>query len=526
MICAVATLPLIIAAAIRANWRGRIVASIVLLAVAAVVAIALATHTGASVARGILRYATDNSAVLTFANGVPWFSWIELSGHRGSFAPELIRSFALPIAGGLLVCATLLLPRPSALTRYDGWQTFIRSNAFVSMPIALSAALVVIVFLPRALARIDPFQGSRIGNLTLLMLGGIAPVVVARTRGLRRNLLLLPVAITIVAGVKGMPEATDVFTSSVFTSSLEPTAFLLPPLRTESDRPLTDASALGLVRMGTTRTEPAHLQRLLLLKKSIDALLPRGEPYYDLSNHNADYVYLGRPVPAAWSSPYYLGDERAQVRVVEELRARGVKLLLLSAANITWDGGSNALRAYWLYRFALADYVAFRFNGFLFAVRRDLAGDEPFRRVIAESTLASSDAFEAAFAERDLKNIPATWGRSFGSLSHLLEPTKASLELETGEQGVAAPPDFDLLHLELDCPSGVETQATLRWEGLVDGHAMSDIAQFTASSGALLVPVGAYPSWMLAQRIEGVTLEADKCRVASASLNRRIRPPR
>jgi hypothetical protein len=519
LICAVATLPLVIATAIRANWRGRIVASIVLLAVAAVIAIALATHTGASIARGILRYITDNSAVLITGGGVPWFSWIELSGRRASFAPELIRSFALPIAGGLLVCATLLLPRPSALSRYDGWLTYIRSNAFVSMAIALSAALTVVVFLPRVLVRIDAFEGSRIGNLTLLMLGGIAPVVVARTR-LRRNLLLLPIAITIVAGVKGMLVASD-----VFKSSLEPTAFLLPPLRTESDRLLTDGSALGLVHMGTTRTEPAHLQRLLLLKKSIDALLPPGEPYYDLSNHNADYVYLGRPVPAAWASPYYLDDDRAQVGVVEELRARGVKLLLLSAENITWDGGSNALRAYWLYRFALADYVAFRFNGFLLAVRRDLAGDEPFRSILAESTLAPNDVFEAAFAERDLKNIPATWGRSFGSLSHLLEPTKVSLELEAEGQGVAAPPDFDLLRLEFDCPSGLEAQATLRWEGLADGHAMSDVAQFTASSGTLLVPVGAYPSWMLAQRIEGVTLEADKCRVASASLYRRIRPP-
>jgi hypothetical protein len=518
LIYGVATLPLVIAAAVRADRRGRIVASIFLLAVAAAVAIALATHTGTSVAHGVLRYATDNSRVMISANGTPWFAWYALSGHMASFAPELLRSFALPIAGGALVCATLFLPPRSALTRYDCWLAYIRSNAFVLMSIALSAALVGIGSLPRALYRIDPFEGSRIGNLTLLMLAGIAPVVVAQTRSLRRNLFLLPLAIAIAGGVKGMPVASD-----VFQSKLEPTAFLMPTLRTESNRPLIDASALGLVHMGTTLTEWGRLQRLLLLKKSIDALLPQGEPYYDLTNHNADYVYFGRPVPAAWSSPYYFPDERAQASVVEELRARGVKLLLLSASNITHDGGSNALRVYWLYRFVLADYVAFRFNGFLFAVRRDLAAEQPFRSILAGSA-PSNDVFEAAFAERDLKVIPISWGGSFGSLSHLLEPIKVPLELQVGEQGVAAPPGFDLLHLELDCPADVVTEATLRWEGLVDGHTMSGVAQFTASSGTLLVPVGAYPSWILAERVANVTLEVDKCRVGSASLHRRIKP--
>jgi hypothetical protein len=514
LLYAVATLPLLIAATLRSDRQALIVPAIVLFAVMACGVIAIESSAGSRVVVGMVRYFSDNVAVNTIAHGIPWFAWRTLEGLQLGFLYEFVRSFALPIAGALLAYAATLLPHHTSIYSRDAWLSYLRSEQFVSLSIALSATGVVIVFLPRALGRIDPVGGSRIGALTLLMLGGIASVVVRRLPDLRWKPLLLPIATAIVAGVHGM------------NMPLPSTSLLMARLRIVSAATLTDAAGLGLHRAGVAAFDQAHLQRLVALKQSIDALLPPGEPYYDLSNHNADYVYFDRPVPAAWSGPFYLADERAQVRVIEELRARGTKLMLLSADNNNADGGSSALRAYWLYRFVLEDYLPFSINGFMFAVRSDLADSEPFRSIFAASP-PSTDLFETAFAESDLNAIPLSWGRSDAILASRLESTKASLPLQANSKGIVVPPNFDLLRLAVSCPPDLVTQASLKWDGERNGHVVSGAARFTASAGTLLVPIGAYPSWILAERIDNVTLSLppNTCHVASASLHRRLAPP-
>jgi hypothetical protein len=515
LLYALATLPLLIGAALRSDRRDLIAAAIVLFGVLTCGAVAIESSTGSRAGAGIVRYFTDNVGVNTIAHGIPWFSWMTLKEVQLGFFYEFARSFALVIAGILLAYAATLLPQYKWIYHRDAWLSYLRGGQFVSFSIVLSATAVVIVFLPRALGRIDPVAGSRIGSLTLLMVGGIASVVVARLPDLYWKALLLPIATAIVAAVHFVNQMP-----------LNSTSLLMARLRVVSDAPLTDAAAFGLHRAGVAAFDPMHLNRLVALKQSIDTLLPPGEPYYDLTNHNADYVYFHRPVPAAWSGPFYLADERAQLRVTEELLARGTKLMLLSAENNNTDGGSSALRAYWLYRFILQNYRAFSMNGFLFAARSDLSNSEPFRTIFAASPVPSTHWFEAAFAESDLKAIPLSWGRSDAILASRLERTDAPLPLEANSKGVVVPPNFDLLRLVLSCPSDLVTQASLSWDGQRNGDVISGSARFTASAGTLLVPVGAYPSWILAERIDNVALSLppDTCYVASASLHRRLHP--
>jgi hypothetical protein len=371
--------------------------------------------------------------------------------------------------------------------------------------------------LPRALGRIDTFGGSRIGDLTLLVMTSFVLVVLRRARDLRRNLPLLPAGLAVAAAMGSLSPY----------SRLDPDALPTPTLHTTSEQAPTDALALGLHRIGMGTFRPAHLRRLIAVERAVDTLLPPGEPFYDLSNHNADYVYLDRPVPAVWSGPYYLADDRAQAHAADQLRAHATKLLLLSADNITHDGGSAALRAHWLYRFVLTEYFAFTFGDLVFAVRRDLASQEPFRGALAASPLSPVAAFDAAFAQPDLKGIPLSWGAA-ETLAGRMAADGATLPLRAGADGIDVATGFDILRLQLACPAWQATQAWLHWTGYANGHTEPGSAMFTAQAGTLLVPVGAYPSWILADRISSValTLEAPGCSVAAAALHRRLPPLR
>jgi hypothetical protein len=260
-------------------------------------------------------------------------------------------------------------------------------------------------------------------------------------------------------------------------------------------------------------------------------------PYYDFTNRNAHYVYFGRPVPARWSSPYYAADERAQMRTANELGTHRVPLLLLTASNITHDGGTAALRAYWLYRYAIENYVPFRRDGYIFAVRRDLVGDARFARFI-DRDAPDVSLFEEAFGINDLANIPRAWGASEATLESALGNERRSvhpaesgdgvtrLDAQPGDAERRTLPHFDLLRLRSECATS-EGVMRLTWSSRRGNTLSNHALAFVAHSGTLLVPVGARPSWTLADAISDVSLEHanTQCTIRGAEWLTRSRPP-
>jgi len=488
--------------------------------------LALAVPTGAHIVRGIWYYLSDNASVHVISYGVPW-------GGDGTETPTVLELFR---SSSLLIAAVLLTYCTGKLWRYRPTQlggtslNTLNSADRLDLVFSLSIVMTVIVFLPRVLGRIDPNWASRLGSLTLLVVGGLVPLVLRRYNCQTTIGLLVLLFAIMVSGI-----------NASLGSPLSPKALLMPQyVHAESQR-LEDGNQLGLKHVGSAQFNPGQVERLVLLKQSIDSLLPSGTPYYDLSNRNAQYVYLGRPVPAEWSGPYYLADERAQERVVGELSSRKVPLFLLRVdKNIEYDGGSAALRAYWLYRFVLSNYIPFRFNGFIFAVRRDDAEQDGFKPLIAINPQQTMELLDEAFVVTNLRGIPISWGKSYDTLKSRLTTSHLKLVPSVGADGTillnapkalessdhSTQDSHDLLRLRLECDRPAEPQARLTWNGVYRGSIITGELSFYADSGTLLVPIGAYSSWMLSERRSEITLNFSNraCRVLEAELLQRAVP--
>jgi hypothetical protein len=531
--------------------------SIVFFGVGFVLLIALALPTGTNIARGIWHYFSDNASINVIGHGITWGGyWVfgpqESQRYQQEYPMviELFRSSSLLIAAVLLTYCIGKLWRHRT-TQLGGTSPNILNSAHqLDLVIGLSIVLTVIVFLPRVLGRIDPNQASRLGSLTLLVLGGLVPLVLRRYKSQTTIGLVVLLSAIIISGI-----------NERLGTWLNPRALLIPQYVHADSQGLEDSSKFGLNHVGFAKFKPGQLDRLVLLKQSIDSLLPAGIPYYDMSNRNAHYVYLGRPIPAEWSSPYYLADDRAQQRVVAELSSGKVPLFLLKANNIEHDGGSAALRAYWLYRFVLSYYVPFRLNGFIFAVRSDDAQKDSFKSFSAMDPQQRVELFNEAFAVQNLRAIPLSWGKSYGALKSRLETSHLQLEPSIGEDGTillnpikmlksnknAEGSCYDMLRLRLDCDNTskneaqlsrktdihrgsdtkpAETEAFLSWKGLYRGSVITGESRFSASSGTLLVPIGAYPSWMFSERQPKIRLKftTQVCRVLEAELLQRAAP--
>jgi hypothetical protein len=536
MLFAIATFPLTGYCVYRAGALGIRRILFVLFGIGMVCVLAVAVPTGTHIAKGIWHYFGDHASINIIGHGIPWGAHLAPGihaspGHKmdNSTVLEIFRSFSLLIAGVLLVCCAGNIWRYRAAQRGGNSENVLEREDTLDLAISLSTVLTVIVFLPRVLGRIDPNEASRLGSLTLLVMGGLAPLVISRYKRQSATGLLILLFVIIASGINlklGTPLSVQ--------------ALLVPQYVHAAAPRLEDGNLLGLKHVGHAQFRQAHLDRLISLKHSMDFLLPEGAPYYDMSNRNAQYVYLGRPVPAEWSGPYYLADESAQARVIEEIRSRKVPVFLLRADNIEHDGGTAALRAYWLYRYVLSNYIPFRLNGLLFAVHRDDADQDRYKQLIGANKQQTIALLEEAFAVANLRSIPISWGASYGTLKARLAQSNLHLVTSAGKDGTillnmpkenesinqASLGIHDILRLRLECKSPADTEARLSWEGAYGGSSITGGTQFAVNSGTMLVPVGAYPSWILSERRSNIALnfEEHACKVLEAELLRRAAP--
>jgi hypothetical protein len=433
---------------------------------------------------GIGRYFADNALINESASGVSWGTSFSSERTGSPALNELFRSSGLLIAalliGFFIRDVRTLLAAPSEQSLF--------SRKDVECVLGAVVVLSILVFLPRVLGRIDPASSSRLGALSLLVAGGLAPLVLIRRSSRTAGMSFLAVALLLASGIRCLsPHPND------GGASVQAEALLVMRSSNVATSAVVDGRAHGLSNTGKAEFEPGHLARLQELRTLLDAMLPAGQPYYDLTNHNAHYAYFSRPVPASWSSPFYQADERAQVRTVRELSAGRIPLLLLSANNIEHDGGSAALRTYWLYRFVLADYLPFEENGYLFAVRRDLATEPGFSSRLKVQREDVVELFDQAFAVDDLLRIPASWGASYRSLRAEFGPEALNLATSSQDGGdtrlvardrsdgeIPDPGRFDVLTVLLSCresPGG----ARVFWSSRRGGASVQPVCRFLRS---------------------------------------------
>ncbi|TKT82501.1 hypothetical protein [Aquamicrobium sp. LC103] len=144
---------------------------------------------------------------------------------------------------------------------------------------------------------------------------------------------------------------------------------LMPP----SPMPQPAAISASLPRLGAGRHDPAHVQRVETVAGIVDALLEPGETFLNLTNRNALHFYLNRASPVPISSTYNAAPEEFQKAFIAALGDSPPPLALVGVGNMEHDGISLPLRSHAIYDYVLGRYVPFQREGYVFAMRRDLA---------------------------------------------------------------------------------------------------------------------------------------------------------
>jgi hypothetical protein len=507
VIAMAATAPLAFYAAFRwwtsgaPRLRSWPVAAFVALAVAAV-----ATPFGAMLF-GALRYLVDFGPVNQVAYAIPWQVSLLPEAHP-TFVAELVRMswIAIPIVAAALLA---FFPRGDA-----------RRPTVVAT--ALPALLFSVALVPYTMGRIDPSGISRPGVVAVLGWS-----------------IFVPLMVWAAVGARAVPAA--VLVAALGAGALGGTPMLLPLAHAGESRSFADdprkAVAAGLESMGMGRTDDRHRARLLKLKATLDALVPPGETYLDLTGHTADYFYLQRPPALRVSAPYNLVPVREQGRAIDTLSRAPPSVALLEAGNLDFDGGTLALRAPLMFRFVLDTYQPYERDGVVLGRLRDGARGVPR---LAESELALLDRI---YAMRHLQWIPVSWGRSLDTLARKMDPVAVALDEsphslhDLAADGTSLrvvgpdpflsydvsarliePPQAGLLKFDFACTKRT-AQPRLQlffWGDAEGGPTESGSFYFNAADGTMIVPLDAYPRYLNLATLRGLRFDLDNAEACSA----------
>lgn len=164
-----------------------------------------------------------------------------------------------------------------------------------------------------------------------------------------------------------------------------------------------------------------QLERQKNLRKTLKNLLKKGETFYNTTNHNADYIFQGLPIPTRYYTIYDISSKYFQMEVIKELKEKEVPLVLISSENYIFDGGTLPFRAPEVYFYLLENYTPFEGDsGYIWMIKKNetkrLEGKYEIKDLKGQIELLNK-----AFFMKNLKYLPASWGASIVSISKKLE---------------------------------------------------------------------------------------------------------
>lgn len=379
---------------------------------------------------------------------------------------------------------------------------------------AACALLFAAGMLSYAMGRIDPLAPSRPGHLAVFAWAFLLPWVLWPRTPAHGRPRLLAVCYAMAAAVGVSP--------------LHPWWGVEPVLQVGR---LTDAAPLGLHGIGRAQIAPEHLAHLQAVGASLSRRLAPGESYLDLTNHNAHYAYFNRRPPVATTAFYNMAAWPLQRRATAQLAARPPRIALISAHNLVHDGTTLALRAPLLYREVVDHYVPVMDGPYLLGTRRT-AADPPL-------SAAQARLLAVHLAQPELGRQCNAWGASVSSLRQrtvqLAGPEQLRPMLEHLRRARADGPaqangahpaatlqltalqltgrQANVLQFDFIC-RGANPTTRVRFTFWGEGAAGPEANDFdlhaTASSGTLLVPLDAAPTWRRLARVDGVRIELER----------------
>ncbi|MGA9918079.1 MAG: hypothetical protein WBR17_36610, partial [Paraburkholderia sp.] len=306
----------------REGWKTLVVVCAVFLV------LALATPLAAMLI-GAIRYVLENGPINQVAYGIPWeLSW-NRGGAKSGLVFEVIRMswLAAPAFCVMMVYSTVK-------------NRATKSAAFLPAVVVMLFALLLT---PYSMGRIDPADMSRAGLAAIFGWSVLIPLVAWRTtRAFNRTALVV-----VIAGMS----ATLNYTTLAFSTAASATS------PTIGIGPVKYGADVGMPNVGVAMVQDEQWARFIKLNALLNSKLAPGVGYLDLTSHNAQTFYFGRPVTMAVTAPYNMAPVRQQQRAVERLSRDLPSVALLAADNITYDGGGLALRDPVLYRFVMDHYT-------------------------------------------------------------------------------------------------------------------------------------------------------------------------
>ncbi|MBD2019958.1 hypothetical protein H6F43_07120 [Leptolyngbya sp. FACHB-36] len=480
---------------------------------------------------GAVRYAIEQSSINSIAYGTPWAdSW----GTNPVLSYSLWEALRTAWIGVGLFAGLLLLR--AVVDR--AWTERQRVIVF-TLPIVL----LTILFIPRAAGRIDPASLSRLGNASIWAICLLLPIVLITAFGQRAQARSLLIVALLGGAIVGLPSAEALISKPIRTIDVSSLAFV-------------NAVELGFPAMGPQVTiDPAQLKRLQTIRQVLDTALDPGETYLDLTNRNAQYFYLGRPLPIQAGAFYNLPHRNQQIRAIQKLETAPPPVVLVAAEAILHDGAALPLRAHLLYRYVTDRYVPIAVGEQVYLVRPDRVERLNSRLSGATKpvTVGATPAdrlrlLDQAFRTKDLKKLPRSWGQSFESLRSELHPVATidgavnpvmhSVE-KTGETSYRITGSdpyliFDITNLSLNgdragvlafdfsCqPQRAVPTLEVYWSSQsIGGPDEEAVVRFSARRGKVLVPLDAAPRWLLAKGIQTLRIDiADPAPCSTFSLS-------
>ena len=294
-----------------------------------------------SMMAGAFDYVFSNSKINQLAYGINWATSVGMS-ECPAFLFEFFRNSWIWV----LVLVSLYTVKRFISFSIDQLSVISTGLFFI---------VFILLMIPYAMGRIDPFVISRPGFTSIFFIVLVIPALFWNNN-LNRQVLIIVILILVSSGLGKFPDCKNNFKSN---------------LRYQSSTPeLIDFRHSPLSNIGVAFVEPNQLARLQKLADVLNKEIEPENTYWDLTNSIATYRYLNYLPATSIIAPYNQPSTKDQIRSVDQIENKKINHLLIDHYGF-FDGVAFALRNPFNFRYIMTHFNFDQRSGLLMGFRKD-----------------------------------------------------------------------------------------------------------------------------------------------------------